>query len=55
MEYSYAPTESSNWSKLGQYQINSPFNGISHRFSLQIARNQVSTEVEADGMALLTS
>ena len=56
MEYDYAPTESSNWTKAGQYEMNSPWNVIIHTVvSLQIGRNEVSIEFVADGMELRTS
>ena len=54
MEGHYARTESENPSQRGQYQIRSPWNGITHFLRVQIGRNEVSIEFAAHGMALRT-
>jgi hypothetical protein len=54
-EWLYAPAESSNWSKRGQYHISGGWNGIVHFLRVQILRKEVSITLAVDGMVLLTS
>ena len=55
MEGHYARTESANRSQRGQYQIRSPWNGITHFLRVHIGRNEVSIKLAAHGMVLRTS
>ena len=55
MEGNYAQSESSNWSKRGQYQIGSRWNAITHGLRVQISKRKVSIKLEADGMPLHTN
>ena len=55
MEWNDALAESSKSSQRGQYKINSPWNGITHRLRVQISRNEISIEFAANVMALHTS
>lgn len=50
-----APTESANWTKRGQYQINRRWNGITNCLRIQIVRNEVNIELAAEAMAWRTA
>ena len=54
MEWYCAPSERSNWSKRGQYQISSGWNGITHILRVQFGQSEVSIKSAADGMVLRT-
>jgi len=54
MECYYAPAESSNWGKWGQYKISNWWNGITHFLRVKIGWNAVGIALAADGMLLRT-